>query len=52
MVETRDPEQPGTTAAALAFYERAGFTTLAHRERYYRDGTTALVLELTLGEHL
>ncbi len=38
--------------AALAFYERAGFTTLARRERYYRDGTTALVLQLSLAEHL
>jgi [ribosomal protein S18]-alanine N-acetyltransferase len=31
--------------AALAFYDRAGFTQIARRERYYRDGTTALILE-------
>ncbi len=32
--------------AALAFYRAAGFTELARRRRYYRDGATAVVLEL------
>ncbi len=31
--------------AALAFYARAGFAEIARRARYYRDGTTAVVLE-------
>lgn len=31
-------------AEARAFYERHGFTELGKRVRYYRDGTTALVL--------
>ncbi|MFC7500868.1 GNAT family N-acetyltransferase, partial [Nocardioides sp. GCM10030258] len=31
-------------AAARGFYERHGFTELGKRARYYRDGTTALVL--------
>jgi ribosomal-protein-alanine N-acetyltransferase len=30
--------------AARMFYERAGFTELGRRPRYYRDGATALVL--------
>lgn len=30
--------------AARSFYERHGFTELGRRPRYYRDGTTALVL--------
>ncbi|WP_435770119.1 ribosomal protein S18-alanine N-acetyltransferase [Nocardioides sp. SYSU DS0651] len=30
--------------AALAFYARHGFAELGRRPRYYRDGTTALVL--------
>lgn len=30
--------------AARLFYERHGFTELGRRPRYYRDGTTALVL--------
>jgi len=30
--------------AALAFYAAAGFTELARRPRYYRDGATAVVL--------
>ena len=29
---------------ALGFYLRHGFEELAKRQRYYRDGTTALVL--------
>jgi ribosomal-protein-alanine N-acetyltransferase len=34
--------------AALAFYAARGFTELARRPRYYRDGATAVVLELPL----
>jgi ribosomal-protein-alanine N-acetyltransferase len=30
--------------AALALYERRGFATIATRERYYTDGTAALIL--------
>jgi ribosomal-protein-alanine acetyltransferase len=30
--------------AARAFYARSGFTELGRRPRYYRDGTTAVVL--------
>lgn len=30
--------------AARAFYDREGFVELGRRSRYYRDGTTALVL--------
>ena len=33
-------------AGALAFYAARGFTELARRPRYYRDGATAVVLEL------
>ena len=32
-------------AAALGFYARQGFVELARRQRYYRDGSTAVVLE-------
>ena len=35
-------------AAARAFYEAAGFTEIARRPRYYRDGTDALILALPL----
>ena len=35
-------------AAARAFYASAGFTEIARRPRYYRDGTDALVLALPL----
>ena len=35
-------------AGALAFYAARGFTELARRPRYYRDGATAVVLELPL----
>jgi [ribosomal protein S18]-alanine N-acetyltransferase len=31
-------------AAAISFYARHGFAELGRRARYYRDGTTALVL--------
>jgi ribosomal-protein-alanine N-acetyltransferase len=36
-------------AGALAFYDAAGFVELARRPRYYRDGTTAVVLGLWVG---
>jgi ribosomal-protein-alanine N-acetyltransferase len=35
-------------AGALAFYAAAGFGEIARRRRYYRDGTTAVVLALSL----
>jgi [ribosomal protein S18]-alanine N-acetyltransferase len=35
-------------AGALAFYERAGFTEIDRRPRYYRDGAAAIVMELPL----
>ncbi|KRB78258.1 hypothetical protein ASE01_07940 [Nocardioides sp. Root190] len=34
--------------AARAFYTRNGFTELGRRPRYYRDGTTAVVLVVPL----
>ena len=34
---------------ALAFYAASGFEEIARRPRYYRDGTAAVVLSLTLG---
>lgn len=37
-----------TNAGALAFYERAGFVEIDRRPRYYRDGTTAIILQLSL----
>lgn len=35
-------------AGALAFYDAAGFSEIDRRRRYYRDGTTAVVLRLPL----
>ena len=35
-------------AAALAFYASRGFVEIDRRARYYRDGTTAIVLRLPL----
>ena len=35
-------------AGALSFYGAAGFAEIARRPRYYRDGATAVVLELTV----
>jgi ribosomal-protein-alanine N-acetyltransferase len=32
---------------ALGFYSARGFVELARRPRYYRDGSTAIVMELT-----
>ena len=34
---------------ALAFYAASGFDEIDRRRRYYRDGATAVVLQLTLG---
>ncbi|WP_292607527.1 ribosomal protein S18-alanine N-acetyltransferase [Nocardioides sp. REDSEA-S30_B4] len=36
-------------ASALAFYAARGFTEVDRRPRYYRDGTTAVVMRLGLG---
>ena len=36
-------------AGALAFYAARGFTEIDRRRRYYRDGTTAVVLRRGLG---
>jgi [ribosomal protein S18]-alanine N-acetyltransferase len=33
-----------TNDAAVAFYERHGFAEIDRRPRYYRDGTTAIVM--------
>jgi ribosomal-protein-alanine N-acetyltransferase len=35
-------------AGAIAFYAGLGFTELARRPRYYRDGAAAVVMELAL----
>jgi ribosomal-protein-alanine acetyltransferase len=35
-------------AAAIAFYEQAGFGVVARRRRYYRNGAAALVMERRL----
>jgi ribosomal-protein-alanine N-acetyltransferase len=35
-------------AGAVAFYAASGFVALARRPRYYRDGTTAVVMQLLL----
>lgn len=43
LLEVREHNRP-----ALAFYRRAGFAEIDRRERYYRDGSTAIVLELLL----
>jgi len=37
-----------TNAGALAFYERAGFVEVDRRPRYYRDGGTAIIMQLSL----
>jgi len=37
-----------TNTGALAFYERAGFVEIDRRPRYYRDGTTAIILQSDL----
>jgi ribosomal-protein-alanine acetyltransferase len=43
LLEVRDDN-----AAALAFYAARGFIEIDRRPRYYRDGTTAVVLRLPL----
>ena len=43
LLEVREQNQP-----ALAFYRKAGFAEIDRRERYYRDGSTAIVLQLGL----
>lgn len=43
LLEVREGNQ-----AALAFYRVAGFAEIDRRERYYRDGTTGIVLGLEL----
>ncbi len=45
LLEVREDNGP-----ALAFYRRHGFAELGRRPRYYRDGTTALVLSVALDE--
>lgn len=40
LLEVREDNRP-----ALAFYAREAFAEIARRERYYRDGTTAVILE-------
>ncbi len=37
-------------AAAIAFYQAAGFAEIDRRRRYYSDGTTAIVFQLTLSD--
>ena len=37
-----------TNTGALAFYERAGFVEIDRRPCYYRDGATAIILQLLL----
>lgn len=41
-------EVSAANVAAIAFYLRNGFTDLATRPRYYRDGSDALVMSLDL----
>jgi [ribosomal protein S18]-alanine N-acetyltransferase len=41
-------EVSAANEAAIAFYLRAGFTPIAERPRYYRDGSDALVMNLPL----
>jgi ribosomal-protein-alanine N-acetyltransferase len=45
LLEVRADNRP-----ALAFYAHAGFVEIDRRERYYADGTTAIVLRLPLGK--
>jgi [ribosomal protein S18]-alanine N-acetyltransferase len=44
LLEVREDNEP-----ALGFYAAHGFVELDRRPRYYRDGTTAVVLGLPLG---
>lgn len=43
LLEVREHNAP-----ALMFYRRAGFAEIDRRERYYRDGTTAVILQVEL----
>ena len=43
LLEVREDNEP-----ARAFYDRAGFGEISRRRGYYRDGTTAVVLERVL----
>lgn len=45
LLEVREENAP-----ALALYAAASFTEIDRRPRYYRDGATGIVLELTLKE--
>jgi ribosomal-protein-alanine N-acetyltransferase len=45
LLEVRENNEP-----ALSFYAGAGFTEIDRRPRYYRDGSTAIVLQLPLRE--
>ena len=38
-------EVGAANAGAVAFYEAEGFTEIARRRRYYRDGSDAIVME-------
>jgi ribosomal protein S18 acetylase RimI-like enzyme len=42
-------EVSAENTAALAFYATEGFVEIDHRPRYYRDGSDAVVLQLSLG---
>ncbi|MEP9382792.1 ribosomal protein S18-alanine N-acetyltransferase [Nocardioides sp. KR10-350] len=44
LLEVREHNRP-----ALAFYRKEGFAEIDRRDRYYRDGTTAVILQLDLG---
>ena len=43
LIEVREDNEP-----ALALYTAAGFIEIARRPRYYRDGSTAIVMEVAL----
>lgn len=43
LLEVREQNEP-----ALGFYRRAGFEEIDRRDRYYRDGSTAIILQLAL----
>ena len=42
-------EVSAANTVALAFYAAAGFVEIDRRRRYYRDGTDAVVMRLSLG---
>ena len=45
LLEVREDNEP-----ALGFYAAHGFVEVDRRRRYYRDGATAVVLQLSLGD--